>query len=181
MAKTSKKSANPEVPLHEFFVAGAAWQESLLQAYRGYLLVTQSILLAISLGFLASQISIQDTASKLFLFVPNTVVIVIAFTTLLVLSSAVNDRTKSVDWWQKRLLKYEQEFGGGLHFTSFRVQKEHGFKVPEIEAEQLTSDQIESLLRPDKPKARKAFGIFVPGFAFVWMIMAVCAILDLLR
>ena len=163
-----------------FILAAAAWQDTLLQAYRGYLLFTQAIFLAVSVGLLTAQVSSQNYIGKLVFFVPNFSVAVLAVVTLTILHKAIIDRSKSVDWWQRSLLRWEKGSDDSRYFTTFRIRKEHSFLGPEIVANQLSNDQIESLLRPEKPKARQVFGIFMPGFLILWIIVGGCAGFDLL-
>ena len=108
--------------------------------------------------------------------VPSVVITAIGFWTLVLLGRAVAERAKSVDWWQKRLLRFEKDDDSVLHFATFRLAKEHSFQEPEIQATQLTEDQIARLLRPGTPKARQVFGVFVPGFKLLWATISACSV-----
>lgn len=174
---TSTKTNKPENKQLSFLMAGITWQDSLLQAYRNYMVVTQSIFIAVGIVLFNSQASAETINYKIPFAIPFGV-IVVGLLTLNFLSGAIIERAKSVDWWQKRLLKYEHLNLTNRHFITFRTAKEHSFKPPELEAETLTQEDIDTLLRPDKPKARKVFGLFVPGFYFLWFIMIMSAIID---
>ena len=161
-----------------FLLAGVTWQDSLLQAYRNYMVVTQSIFLAVSVVLFGSQTSVSSLTDKLTYAVPFLAIAILGLSTLRFLSGAIKERSKSVDWWQRRLLKHENTYSSKRHFTTFRTAKEHGFKPPEVEADKLSQEDIDTLLRPDTPKARKVFGVFVPGFYFLWVILLVSAGVD---
>ncbi len=160
-------------------IAGLAWQESLLQAYRNYLLVTQSIFLAVNVGLLSAQISAESLFEKLTFGMPFTIIFFLGISTLSILNRATIERAKAVDWWQRRLLKVENDSANDQHFLSFRIAKEHEFQPPEVEAYQLDAPQIESLLRAERPKVRRVFDLFVPGFATIWCVLFLCAALNL--
>jgi hypothetical protein len=164
----------------EFLGTCLAWQESLLQSYRNYLLVTQSIFLAVNVGLLSAQASANTTAEKLVFGLPFITIAIIGMATLAFLSGAVRERAKAVDWWQRRILRHEKSHSGFRSFTTYRVAKEHGFKAPAVEAQALEEDEIDRLLRLETPKARKVFGIFVPGFAVLWIVLVGCAVLNVL-
>lgn len=159
-------------------LAGISWQDSLLQAYRNYLLFTQSIFLAVSIGLLTAQVSGHGMQTKIVFLAPNLAVGVLAIATLAILRRAIIDRAMAVDWWQRRLLRCEQASSSNRDFTTYRVRKEHGFSGPEVEARDISDDQISTLLRPEKPKARQAFGIFVPGFSVLWVVIVICLFVD---
>lgn len=181
---TNEKAENKKFPSTEnfneesFLLSGISWQDSLLQAYRNYMVVTQSVFIAAGIVLLNSQISETEIIRKTTFFIPFIVVSIIGLLTLNFLRGALNERAKSVDWWQKRLLKYEKSHSKIRHFTTFRTAKEHSFKSPEIEAEVLSQEDIDSLLRPDKPKARIVFGLFIPGFFILWIILIISSIID---
>ena len=180
MATNSKNSETIEYEKDQasFLIAGITWQDSLLQAYRNYMVVTQSIFIAVGIVLFNSQASADTINDKIPFAFPFTVIAVIGLLTLNFLSGAIIERAKSVDWWQKRLLKYERSNLMNKHFITFRAAKEHSFKPPEVDAINLTEENIETLLRPDKPKARKVFGFFVPGFYFLWFILILSSIID---
>ena len=84
-----------------------------------------------------------------------------------------------MDWWQRRLLKFENIRDGFGHFVAFRIAKEHGFNPPDVEGHQLDTSEIERLLRAETPKARKVFGLFVPGFGILWIVLLLSALITL--
>jgi hypothetical protein len=161
-----------------FLLTGLAWQESLLQSYRNYLLGTQSIFMAVNVGLLSAQANSTDLVSKTLFFLPFLVITFVAYRTLILLPQAVSERATSVDWWQKRLLRFEKAEDETRHFTTYRVAKEHEFNEPTIEARQLSEEQINSLLRPRQPRARKVFDVFVPGFQVLWATLLGSACVD---
>ncbi len=163
----------------ENLLSGIAWQDQLLQSYRNYMVVTQSIFVASDVGLLISQTSKALLADKLFLFVPFAAIVILGVATLTYLGSAILERAKSVDWWQRKLLIAESEMRGPRDFTTFRAAKELAFRLPEMKVDALNEEDLRTLLRSETPKARKVFGVFVPGFMAVWFILFCAAGADL--
>lgn len=180
MAPTSEKSTAFEAgPTSEasFLLEGVAWQDSLLQAYRNYMVVTQSIFLTAAIVLLNSSVTSLDTERKLTFAIPFVGVSLLGLLTLRYLSIALVERANAVDWWQRRLLQHEMQLKSGRHFTTFRTAKEHGFVPPDVEAHALTDEDVRTLMRPGIPKVRRVFGFFIPGFYTLWIIMlGICAI-----
>lgn len=161
-------------------LAGIQWQESLLQAYRNYLLLTQSIFIAVFVILLFLQKESTNLLEKLLFCVPSIVIFVIGIFTLYCFYVAISERTKAVDWWQKRLLRRDNIEEGFKHFVTFRISKAHSFNEPTIEAHKLDESQIENLLRPGKPKARIVFKTLVLGFVVTWLTLLASSIFDFL-
>lgn len=161
--------------------SGIAWQDALLQAYRNYMVVTQSIFLASDVGLFIAQTAAVGIQKKLIFSVPFFAVALLGVATLFQLSRAIRERAQSVDWWQRRLLKEEGKNTNRRDFTAFRIAKEHGFRSPELPVHMLSDDELSTLLRSGEPRARKAFDVFVPGFYFVWLLLTIVCIADIVR
>jgi len=179
MPTVKQTSTTADAVAHADFIATClAWQESLLQSYRNYLLITQSIFLAVDVGLLGAQVSARTADEKLVFGLPFFTIAILGLVTLGYLRSAVVERAKAVDWWQRRLLRHEKTLPQFRSFTTYRLAKEYGFQAPTIEAHAIEEAEIERLLRVETPKARKVFGVFVPGFAVLWFVLLGCAILN---
>lgn len=120
-----------------YILSMITWQEGLLQTYRNYLLITQSLLLAINLAFITTQISKDSIGLTLMCCVLIITVSVGALSLLRTLNSALLERSKSVDWWQKELTKVDP-----FHFKEFRIAK--GKKFPEADSSEPTILRNES-------------------------------------
>lgn len=161
-----------------FLMSGITWQETLLQAYRNYMVITQSIFLAVSFVLFNANISANTVSEKLMYFIPFLIICALGLSTLRFLTKAVVERSKAVDWWQRRLLKHESTYSSNRHFSTFRVAKEHQFTPPLVEAHSLNEEEIEGLLRIETPRARKVFGVFVPGFYILWAVLAIISAIN---
>ena len=168
-------------PQLSFLISGIAWQDGLLQAYRNYMVVTQSIFLASNVGLFIAQTSFTDIHRKIIFIVPFFATVLLGVATLTQLSGAIRERARSVDWWQRRLLKEEAKNSVRRDFTSFRVAKEHRFRSPELQAHMLSDEELSTLLRTEEPRARKAFEVFVPGFYLVWTLLSISSAVDITR
>jgi hypothetical protein len=173
-----QRSAKP-TPVDEsaFLLQGVAWQDSLLQAYRNYMVVTQSIFLAAAVVLFNAVISATAVSTKVIFAVPFLGVSSLGIVTLRYLGIALTERATAVDWWQRRLLQHEAALSTGRHFTVLRVAKEHGFMPPGLEAHALTEEDLRTLMRPNTPRVRRVFGLFIPGFYVLWFsLLLICAL-----
>jgi len=160
-------------------MAGLSWQEMLLQAYRNYLLVTQSIFLALTAGLLAAQASVQTYQEKLGFYIPGLAITIIGLATLAYLWKAEGQRRRTVDWWQKALLRHELQDSAIRHFSAFKVAMSKDFRGVEVKTPSITEVQINNLLRPKHSKPRVAFTIFEGSFAILWIILSISAVMNL--
>lgn len=174
MAKQAANNTRPNADSlnhASFLLSGVTWQDSLLQAYRNYMVVSQSIFIAVSIVLFSSQFSASTAQNKLVFVIPFFMISFLGLATLKFLTNAIAERAKSVDWWQKRLLRHEVSYSINRHYSTFCVVKEHKFSPPNVEAHSLTDEEIEKLLRIETPKARRVFGWFVPGFYLLWVVL----------
>ena len=169
--QVSKESVSEAMAHASFLMSGIAWQESLLQSYRNYMVVTQSIFIAVAILLFNSQFNSDKLQEKTIFFITFIAISILGVTTLTFLSKAIKQRSESVDWWQKRLLKHEMSYINSRHLSTFNIAKEHQFKPPLVEAHILDEAEIEALQRIETPKARKVFGVFVPGFYLLWGLL----------
>lgn len=162
-----------------YIMAGAIWQDQLLQSYRNYLLITQSIFLAVAVAL----ISVYDDTLK------NTKVIYLCAFLLTVflgiwvlyeLSSALKERKKAVDWWQQELISFEKNNPNFRYFTNFRLAIEHKFSSLNVRIEQLDEEQKQTLRSPyGNAPTRKVFNILVWLIVVAWCVVLVGGIVVL--
>ncbi len=141
------------------------------------MVVTQSIFLAAAIVLFNAVVSAPAVFTKVIFGVPFISVSVLGIVTLRYLDVALTERAIAVDWWQRRLLQHEAGLETGRHFIVFRVAKEHGFRPPTVEAHTLTEEDLTTLMRPNTPRVRRVFDVFIPGFYVLWFsLLAISAI-----
>ncbi len=153
-----------------YIISATMWQDSLLQAYRNYLLIMQSIFLALAVGVFSVQTNSKGWeayACSAMLFL----IIIVGVWVLRISSTALVERSKAVDWWQKRLLAFENDISFEKHFIHFRVAKKYEFDSSTHSDFQLKQEDIDSVLRFEKPRARTLFTMFIFGAYLSWLFL----------
>lgn len=152
-----------------FLMSGLIWQENVLQSYRIYLIVSQSVLLTIGTFLFGFQIFAETGMGRSLFGSTFILSALIALLTSLLLGRAISERRASVDWWQRRLLEYEDFHTSTRHFTSYRKQKNSKYNKMDDEQLLMNKNEIESLFRPGTPKARIFLKAFVVGVFTIWV------------
>lgn len=129
-----RKCSNPTTSIPGdrlgFLLAAAAWQDSLLQAYRTLLLASQAPLLALGTALFAADLILN---SALQVYVVSGLIFAIAIGGAYAnwrLQSVVKSRSDDVDFWHEELLLCETSLPPAERlFTWFKLRqwdKEHG-------------------------------------------------------
>jgi hypothetical protein len=104
-----------------FLLAAAAWQDSLLQAYRTMLLTSQALLLGIGTGLFVAELAMK---SQVQVYVVSSLVVVVALGGSRAnwrLQRVVRTRSTDVDFWHEEILECERALPlDGRAFTWFK-------------------------------------------------------------
>jgi hypothetical protein len=116
----------------EFLLAGATWQDSLLQTYRSIHLGYQAITFAIGVGIFAAALAISGSGTIHLVQVAalSTLIGVVAAGSLYVLARMrriVQARGEDVSFWHRKLILHEGRVAGVRRpFTEFKVHQKMG-------------------------------------------------------
>lgn len=117
--------------LRTYYWQGAAYQDSLLQSYRGYHLTSQSILIAIGAGLAYGVLSTESYFTMLRLYMLLSVISLLGIYLLYRMRRLIVARGQDVDFFHNRLLQVERNLPKQEQvMTEFKVyQKFHREKT----------------------------------------------------
>lgn len=143
-----------------YLIQAAAWQETLLQAYRSLHVTIQSILLAVGVGLTVASLTIGNYPKVS----PSVVVCTVLLTTIACLhmfssrafSGVVHARGEDINWWHCEIIRKEHNLPPEIrYFTKFKIHQqarrkdvthlEKIYLTPTTETT-LTDDQILELI-----------------------------------
>ncbi len=109
----------------EFLLAAAAWQDSLLQAYRTLFLALQAVLLALGTALFAAGLTMKSPVQ---VYVVSALVLAVALGGLLThwrLKNVIEMRSSDVDFWHREILLCETSSAPAERlFTRFKIYQQ---------------------------------------------------------
>lgn len=166
----------------DFLSARAAFNDSLLQDYRGLLLTTQSVLIAVGTALLAIVILSERLAQALLASSFLTVLVLMAVYLVWQMRIAMTERAYHVDFWVRRIIEAEKNLPASLRGTTlFKLLQHTGRSNSEYwrdsaferlmpELEQMTNADYDEILRPDASRRFFSRDIYI-GAVLVWAIL----------
>lgn len=116
----------------EFLLTAAAWQDSLLQAYRTLLLSSQALLFALALALFAADLAMNSAVR---VYIASCLVLAIAIAGSYAhwrLQGVVRSRGQDVDFWHEEILLCETSLPAAERaFTRFKFRQQDKALVPD--------------------------------------------------
>lgn len=173
----------PPADDRDFLIAAAAWQETLLQAYRSLHVTIQSILLAVGVGLTVVPLAMSEYPS----FAPPVLISTVLLTLIAILhfisssqfSDVVRARGEDINWWHAELIRNEHSLGpASRYFTRFKIhQQARRTEISHLEAmflsqahgTHLTDKQVEHLIGKGLGYTRKVIDEqLFKGIGCIW-------------
>lgn len=97
-----------------YLLQAAAWQETLLQAYRSLHVTIQSILLAVGIGLTVASLTVEKYPSNSVAIILVAVILTCVFSlhlfSTMKFSEVVSARGNDINWWHKQIIRYEYSY-----------------------------------------------------------------------
>jgi hypothetical protein len=166
----------------DFLLAGAAWQDTLLQNYRIIHLTLQSIFLAIGVGL---SVAIFSAGSKLVSYICCAELVVFGCISVFVLfkmRKMIISRGHDVSYWHRLIVRAEQPLPAAQrHFTRFKVhQRTQRAGVEDLhdlflgQAKELTDKQADLLIGRGLSHTRLVLDVWLFfAMLFIWVALLV--------
>jgi len=169
-----------------FLLAGAAWQDSLLQSYRLLALSTQSIMLAVGALLLGAEYQSQDAVDVSLLFGSLVVVAAISSFAIARMRQVVVARGRDVNYWHVKLLEAERELvSQDRIFTRFKIeQKQQRQDLVDEFLGTITEETPDwrKLIEKSMGHTRRAIDQHLfAAMEFAWLTLVVVGLVHLLR
>lgn len=141
-----------------YLLAAAAWQETLLQAYRSLHVTVQSVLLAVGVGLAVASLTISvypsSSPSVLICAFILTCVVGLHLFSVRKFSDVIKARGEDINWWHKQIIRKEHNCDPNVrYFTKFKIHQQarrndvsHLEKTFGKSDESLSEEQIEELI-----------------------------------
>jgi hypothetical protein len=136
-ARYDGPGAEPGCPEHgnglviRDLLVAIAWQDSLLQAYRGFQVTLQGALGAVGVGLAVVTIGFEEPIHKWLTATLLWITGAVALLNLFALHRAIRSRGQDVYYWQRELLAAESGAQGSfLRFKMHQVQRKQGGPPP---------------------------------------------------
>jgi hypothetical protein len=160
-----------------YLLAAAAWQETLLQAYRSLHVTIQSILLAVGVGLTVASLTISTYPS----LSPSVLICAFILTCVAGLhlfstrkfSDVITARGDDINWWHKEIIRKEYDCDpNARYFIKFKIHQQarrndvsHLEKTFGKSNKSLSEEQIEELIGKGLGHTR----IVIDRQLFVWI------------
>jgi hypothetical protein len=136
------------------------WQDGLLQAYRSFHLVLQSIFSAVGVGLTTAVISFDNPLKARLTFLVLSIVGAVSLAMLFRLRRVIQARAEDVYYWQQELIRAEFASNSERYFSRFKVAqilKDHSdLKLDGlVSANNLTEEQIRQLVEHSHTNMRE--------------------------
>jgi hypothetical protein len=170
----------------DFLLAGAVWQDGLLQNYRLIFLTLHAILFAIGIGVLAASLSQQSDARAIVL---SSILICIAFTSsylLVTMRKIVLARGNDVNFWHRRLIRWENDFTvNERDFTRFKIhqksKREDSLYDRFMNGRKIDEADIDDLIEKGLGHTRKIIDKqLFRGLLIGWFLLSLGGVLNIL-
>jgi hypothetical protein len=170
----------------DFLLAGAVWQDGLLQNYRLIFLTLHAILFAIGIGVLAASLSQQSNSRAIVL---SSVLILIALTSsylLVTMRKIVEARGGDVNFWHRRLIRWENDFTvNERDFTRFKIhqksKRDNSLYDRFMNGRKIGEADIDDLIEKGLGHTRKIIDKqLFSGLLIGWFLLSVGGILNIL-
>lgn len=179
--EASESHNNETLSTIQYMMSCLSWQEGLLQSYRGYLIYVQTVLFAITTSIFVYFSSINNKNYRIILICVLYAVMISGIYLLIIARRFIREREKCVDWWQKEIINAERSLTGILPLKTFRISKSHNFELPISELiATMPKESMDLLRRKDRPGVRRFFDFYIVAFGFLWVLVGLIGISDLL-
>ncbi len=159
-------------------------QDNLLQSYRNFHLVMQSIFIAIGTGISIMLITTNELKSFILMLIIHISVAFLAVYSLVKIRKVIIARGKDVDYWHNKIIEAEKKLEShNKYFTRFKIyQKFHRKNIDDEEFKriEIKEEFLSSLTEKGKGHTRKVLdnNLFYV-FIFIWLIFIFISIYKL--
>lgn len=163
---------------------GASYQDHLLQSYRLFHFILQSVLLAIGSGLFIAILFFDDTAKASYAYVVLLIVTVLAIYLLMNMSRLIKARAEDVDYYHNQLIESESTLPREEQvLTAFKVYQKFARTKADSTAFflqfQLTSEVRTQLTEKGKGHTRKILDHYLfLAFLMLWTCIHLMLVLN---
>ena len=163
----------------EYLLQCSIYNDSLLQTYRSFMLMLESVLLAVGTGLCVAVIAIDDLVQSISLAIIIVTLGVLSLYVLRILVNVITARGLDVNHWHRALIRAEQRFPSEVRFfTRFKIyqSQQRSGQRPENDAipleSVLTEEEIHALVSDRLGHTRRIIDRWLPRcIAGVWGVL----------
>lgn len=165
----------------EFILNGAIMQDTLLQSYRSFHLILQSIFVAVGAGLSIAILSFEKPIQAYLALVILVAIFVLGIYLLLRMRKIIVERGNDVNYWHRELIKAERShIPTERFFTRFKIHQQARRKdVQHLEQlflsdKEISDSEIDQLIQKGLGHTRRVVDIWLfLGLWTIWLIILV--------